>query len=140
MKENLKIAFISFTISLIAFIGGTYYTKAKNAEAMDEVSYLLAGYVKVQLFDPDKITQQIRSEGATPADIASYFERYIKLHEKKGILLIESKHGLSKPNIALSAVITMDELDKLSEHHGIVSEINYESMMKEFNNAIQREN
>ena len=132
MKETIKIAIISFIMSALAFFAGVTYTNSNNDQTLEDVTHLLAGYAKVQSFDPQKIAKQITGAGASPAQLASYIERYIKLHQMKGVLLVDIKSVVAKPDFAVSQELTMTQLNELSDKYGIKSEIDYEAVMQEF--------
>ena len=103
-------------MSALAFSAGVSYTKAVSEKSMIEITDLLAGYAKVQTFNPEEISKRITSEGATPAELASYIERYIKLHQLKGVMLIDESYVVAKPNFSSSATLTMGELNQLSRN------------------------
>ena len=128
---------ISLVMSALAFFAGVTYTKAVTEKSMIEVTDLIAGYAKVQTFNPEEISKRITSAGATPAELASYIERYIKLHQLKGVMLIDESYVVAKPNFSSSATLTMGELNQLSEQYNIKAEINYDSLLNEFNKAVE---
>jgi len=116
MNDYIKMILISLVMSALAFSAGVSYTKAVSEKSMIEITDLLAGYAKVQTFNPEEISKRITSEGATPAELASYIERYIKLHQLKGVMLIDESYVVAKPNFSSSATLTMGELNQLSRN------------------------
>lgn len=137
MNDYIKIILISLVMSALAFFAGVSYTKAVSEKSMIEITDLLAGYAKVQTFNPEEISKRITSEGGTPAELASYIERYIKLHQLKGVILIDESYVVAKPNFSSSATLTMSELNNLSEKYNIKTEIDYGSLLSEFNKTIK---
>ena len=137
MNDYIKMILISLVMSALAFSAGVSYTKAVSEKSMIEITDLLAGYAKVQTFNPEEISKRITSEGATPAELASYIERYIKLHQLKGVMLIDESYVVAKPNFSSSATLTMSELNNLSEKYSIKTEIDYGSLLSEFNKTIK---
>jgi hypothetical protein len=50
----------------------------------------------------------------------------------KGVLLVDIKSVVAKPDFAVSQELTMTQLNELSDKYGIKSEIDYEAVMQEF--------
>jgi len=52
-------------------------------------------------------------------------------------MLIDESYVVAKPNFSSSATLTMSELNNLSEKYNIKTEIDYDSLLSEFNKTVK---
>ncbi|WP_100915935.1 hypothetical protein [Pseudoalteromonas spongiae] len=121
----------------IGFIVNMYYTDAQiERYSSDTVSYL-SSIPKIEVVDIEAITKTMLEEETPPAKVAEYVELLVRVKEAKGVLVIDTKSVITTPTLSVAKVLSYDALKDEAAKHGIKPELDYESLLEDFNKQFE---